>query len=95
MDLDLPESTTAQITKKNNLSISISPGETGPQIFVDKQPVSLDELARHLEPFTGGKKEVQVLLFGDKTTPYQQLYKVLDELKKAGITTVSMQASTE
>ena len=37
----------------------------------------------------------QVLIFAEETLPYQQLYQVLDELHKNGISNISLQASSE
>ncbi len=95
LELDLPESSTAEITKKTSLSISIRSGGAGLEIFVDKRPVPLSELHSHLKPDTTDSKKGNVLLFAEETVSYQQLYRVLDELKKAGISSISLQASVE
>jgi biopolymer transport protein ExbD len=39
-----------------------------------------------------GEKETGVLLFADRSLPYQRLFRVLDEIRMAGLTRISLQA---
>jgi biopolymer transport protein ExbD len=96
MQLDLPESSQAEMSKESPLSLSIRGVESGMEIFVNKLPVSLDELHHHLKAVTrAGSNDPQVLVFAEEKITYQQLYQVLDELKKTGIKDISLQASSE
>jgi len=95
LELDLPESSTAEITKETSLSISIRSGVAGLEIFIDEKPVRLQELHSNLKLIAIGSKKAKVLLFAEETVSYQQLYRVLDELNKAGISSISLQASVE
>jgi len=86
----LPKSTTAKIDKKLILSVTIKADGT---IYLDKEPVSLDTLEQALKRKAG--KETGVLLFSDRSLPYQKLFQVLDRIRKAGLTRVSLQAEVD
>ena len=86
----LPKSTTAKIDKKLILSVTIKADGT---IYLDKEPVSLDGLEQALK--IKGGKETGVLLFSDRSLPYQKLFRVLDRIRKAGLTRVSLQAEVD
>lgn len=95
--LDLPESTTATQTNENDtLSISIRVLDKEMEITVNKVVVSLEEIERTLSEGRQNKeKKPSILLFAEENVSYQQLYMVLDTLKKADFTNISLQASTE
>ena len=95
MELDLPESSQAEISKETPLSISIQTGKTEPKIYLGKQPVSIARLGQELTAANESSKSPQVLIFAEEQLPYQQLYLVLDKLHKNGINNISLQASTE
>ena len=86
----LPKSSTAKIDKKLILSVTIKADGT---IYLDKEPVSLDGLEQALK--IKGGKETGVLLFSDRSLPYQKLFRVLDRIRKAGLTRVSLQAEVD
>jgi len=91
LPVSLPISDTAPID--TNMSISISVRQNG-DIFVDNLKVSHEKLQNILlgrVQKTGGEK-VQVDLFADRTLSYQELYRILDIIRYAGIADVSLQA---
>lgn len=85
----LPLSSTAKIEKQHTLTLSIQAGGT---VFLDKEPVTLESLAETLKLKATENKETGVLLFADKNLPYQKLYTVLDLIRAAGLSQVSLQA---
>lgn len=110
MQLDLPESSQATKTEETPLTLSlrrsVSPSaldtaleselEPALEIFLNKTPISLAELHEHL-PATdeqGGPAQ-EILVFAEENVSYQQLFQVLDELKRAGMTKISLQANPE
>lgn len=92
LNVNLPRSTSAQIEKQLILSVSIDKKDL---IYLDKQKVDLEELTDMLLIKTRGKKNPGVLLFADKGIPYQYLFKVLDRIRMAGITRISLQAEVK
>ena len=94
LPVSLPVSETAPVD--TNVSLTVSVRQNG-DIFVDSTKVSLEELRMLLfdrVQKTGGEKSVQVDLFADRTLSYQELYRILDIIRYAGIADVSLQADT-
>jgi len=92
LPVSLPVSSAAEIHTELNLTITVN--ENG-EIFLDSTEVSLDELQTVLLEKKQKETEaesVQVDLFADKTVSYQELYRVLDIIRTAGISNVSLQA---
>jgi biopolymer transport protein ExbD len=64
-------------------------------MYLDKEPVRLEGLSRRLRHKSDGSKEAGVLIFADKTLPYQSLFRVLDRVRSSGLTRISLQAEVE
>ena len=92
LNLNLPKSDSVEIEKQ--LIISVSIDEEG-FIYIDKQKIDLDQLTQSLKSMTANKKNPGVLLFADKEIPYQDLFKVLDSIRMAGLNRISLQAEAE
>ena len=92
LNLNLPRSNSAEIEKQFIISVSID--EKG-LVYIDKQRVDLKELTEILSAMTVDRKNPGVLLFADKGIPYQDLFKVLDKIREAGLTRISLQAEAE
>ncbi|OQY02210.1 MAG: biopolymer transporter ExbD [Desulfobacteraceae bacterium 4572_123] len=92
MPVDLPVSETVQVDKKLILSVTVNADEA---IYVDKQRVDLDNLTAVLKARAGGSEQPGVLLFADRVLPYQKLFQVLDKIRLAGLTRISLQADQE
>lgn len=88
----LPQSATAEIEKKLELSVTVKEDGT---VFVDKERVELKGLSKYLKRRANSEKEAGVLLFGDRNLPYQKLFQVMDQIRLAGIERISMQAEME
>ena len=94
LPVSLPVSSTAEIQTELNLSISVN---NNGDIFLDKTMVSLEDLQVILQDKVlkaADGKSVQVDLFADKALSYQKLYRVLDIVRTAGVSNVSLQAGT-
>ena len=95
LDLDLPESSQAVVTESESFSVFL---KTDPDqqvtLYLDKRLITRPELLSLLQDHRSTTKEVNVLVFADETTPYQQLFGVLDIIKQAGVTEISLQAHT-
>ena len=92
MPVSLPVSSTAQIDTEQSLTVSVM--QNG-EIFLDKIKISMEELQLVLQDkaqSASDGKDVQVDLFADEALSYQELYRVLDIIRTAGISNVSLQA---
>ena len=92
LPLSLPKSSTTKIEKHLTISISI---DSNGSVFLDKVPVPLEKLKEALQKKATLQKETGVLLFAEKQLTYQRLFRVLDEIKKSGLTRVSLQAEVD
>ena len=92
LPVELPLSTTAEIDKKLVLSVTVKADEA---IYVDKERVSLPELTEVLRSKAGDTREPGVLVFADRALPYQMIYNILDKIRLAGLSRISLQADFE
>ncbi len=101
LQLDLPESSEATMNRqeKEPIFLSIAHGANGIQININKTAIALNDLSLQLQNVTAtkatGGASPGILIFAEEDISYQQLYLVLDELKKGGFTDISLQASSE
>jgi biopolymer transport protein ExbD len=92
LPVELPLSSTAQIDKKLTLSVSVEADET---IYVDKERVALEQLTEVLRSKAAQAREPGVLIFADRSLQYQMIYTVLDKIRQAGLSRISLQADFE
>lgn len=92
LPIRLPTSSTAAVDMASQAAITIT-SDGG--LFLDKAPVTEDTLPLVLQQRRQEKPDVGVQLFADQTVPTQRLIAVLDMVRKAGVTQVSIQARTE
>ena len=88
----LPTSATAKIDKELLLSVTVKSDGT---LYVDKEPVDFNDLSSVLRTKAATHETVGILLFADRTLTYQNLFRVLDQIKMAGINRILLQAETE
>jgi len=92
LPVTLPVSSTAKIDKQLILSVTVKAEGT---VFVDREPVPMAELPRVLKTRSENTENAGVLLFGDKNLSYQKLFEVLDLIRNAGLTRISLQAERD
>lgn len=89
LTVDLPASSEAGIEK--NLVLSVSIDRDG-MVYLDRTPIEIGELTSALKVRAEGQDNPGVLLFADKEVDYQDLFRVLDQIKLAGLNRISLQA---
>jgi len=85
----LPASSASGIEKQLVLSVTVKSDGT---VYIDRERVSSGDLETALKYKTGIGKQAGVMLFADSSLSYQKLFDVLDQIKKAGISHISLQA---
>ncbi len=101
LPVELPVSSTAVAGEEMIVSVTVRYlGDGLSQIMVDENPVELTGLADILRKRAtleagGAGREVGVLLFADRQVDYQQLFGVLDQINRAGLSRISLQADVE
>ena len=88
----LPKSVSAKIDKILVLSVTVKQNGA---VYVDKEPVPIENLSATLAEKAKGEKEPGVLLFADQGLTYQGLFRVLDQIRIAGLDRISLQAEVE
>lgn len=89
LQIALPTSSSAIVEKELRLSVTV---KKDGKIFLDKEPVNLKDLTSTLQEKAFGRIEPGVLLFADQNLPYQKLFRVLDQIRMAGLSKISLQA---
>ncbi|WP_300669918.1 biopolymer transporter ExbD [Desulfoluna sp.] len=88
--LELPESAQASHMEETaELIISV---EADGRVYMGKEVVALTELQARVTRYFEGKTKKQVILSGHKDLSYQNLFKVMDTIRGAGITDIALQA---
>ncbi len=93
--VDLPASDSAALEPEEALAITIQAAGGDILLFVDGESVGLDFLSEHLRSVREKRPDLnklEVQIFADKTVSYQQLFQVLDRVKEAGLSRISLQA---
>lgn len=92
LPIALPKSGSAEIDNRSQMAVSVTyEGD----IYIDNQPVKLNNLQEQLENKTVTEREKGVQVFADRLVEYQRLFMVLDSIKKAGISQISLQAERD
>jgi biopolymer transport protein ExbD len=89
--LEIPGSATTQELKTSTITIGVT--KTGDTV-VDGKTLAADALREKLLALKKDKT-VEVVLAGDKDVPLQQLMKVMDTVRGAGISAVGIAAKAE
>ncbi|MBW1850433.1 MAG: biopolymer transporter ExbD [Deltaproteobacteria bacterium] len=92
LPVSLPSSSVAEIEKHLILSVTVKSDGT---VYVDKEQVAFEDLSQMLETRALGHANPGVLLFADNALSYQFLFRVLDKIKMAGLSRISLQAEAE
>lgn len=85
MPVSLPSSASAIPEPRPALALTI---QANGSIWINKQPVSLGELGSAIKQ----QEATDIQIFADAALPYQDLFHVLDALRKAGLKKISLQA---
>jgi biopolymer transport protein ExbD len=92
LPVSLPQSSTAK--PETNLTLAVTIKENS-EIFVNNTPVLLKDLKSALINQAKQTKKNGVLVFADNRVSYQTLFKILDRIKEAGLSEISLQARAQ
>ena len=90
--VNLPASSSAEIERKPTLSVTIK--QSG-EIVLERDRVPLQDLASLLHAKARISEDLGVFLFADRKVSCQLLVTVLDQIRSAGVTRVSIQTAKE
>ena len=92
MPVTLPISSVTKPEKSFILSVTIKNNDL---IYVNHEHTTLENLANILEQKSKDQENPGVLLFAEKNISYQRLFKILDQIRIAGLHRISLQAEPE
>lgn len=95
LPLKLPSSSAAEPERQVSLALMV---RADGLLLLDKEPVILEKLAFILQERRKQEEEperMSLQIFADDTLSYQELFRVLDQVKMAGLKKVSLQAAPE
>ncbi len=88
LDVNLPQAKGKEIqVERERLVISITRGN---QIFLNKNPITMEELQTKLKKIYEDRVDKEVLLRADKDVSYGFVVRVMSEIKDAGIEKLGM-----
>jgi biopolymer transport protein ExbD len=87
LPLELPDSSRENERTEADMVISID--EEG-RIFINEIPASLESVETSVSALAREKPDAGVILRGDKRVRYGGFFEVLDIIRNAGITTISL-----
>ena len=86
--VDLPQSSTSRVDKKDFISIGI---RANGKIFLEREEVTPSELLSRLTSSYNESPEMKVIIMGDKKAPYERIISVMDMVRKSGIVSLSLE----
>jgi biopolymer transport protein ExbD len=91
MPVTLPTGEQVEPAKPSTVTVTITANGA---LFVDQQAVALERLSNLLRQKTRDKADTSVLLFADRSLVYDRLFKVMDQIRQAGLHRISLQAES-
>lgn len=85
--LNLPKTTVAKVDTTKTVPVSVT--KDG-QIYVEQDPVTLEELSSRLATMKNGDEKLTVVLRGDTDVNYGAVVSVMEVIRLSGIERVSM-----
>ena len=92
IDVNQPTAQTAERRERANILIAIAPNG---EIWIDKRPVDIRSLRAVIERLIAENPEGSVIIQGDRTAQIGQLVEVMDQVRKGGVSNVSIAAAPE
>ena len=90
--VDLPQASASAARPEEDASVVIQLSDAD-SAFWNKEPISLAEVAPRLANYKAGTPNPKVLVTGDERARYGNVVRVLDEVRLAGIQTVTIETA--
>ena len=92
LPVDLPSAQTAQPEQTEQIDITL---EADGDLFLNRQPIQMDELKGALEATISSDSESLVIVNADKNVPHGEVVKVMDRLRQVPGATMAIAADPE
>jgi biopolymer transport protein ExbD len=87
LPVNLPTAATSQKDVKENLNLTLT--QEG-QMFLNKEPITLQDLANQVRAALQGAPELMVIMNADGDVRHHAVVEVMDELRLAGVTRLAI-----
>jgi len=87
LPVNLPTAATSQKDVKENLNLTLT--QEG-QMFLNKEPITLQDLANQVRAALQGVPELMVIMNADGDVRHHAVVEVMDELRLAGVTRLAI-----
>lgn len=87
--VDLPRATTAQLERKDHLTVTITATD---QVYLDEAPVAIDDLGARLLQRAIANPDLEVRINGDEKASHGVVIQALDAVRRAGIQKVDIES---
>ena len=87
LPVNLPTAATSQKDVKENLNLTLT--QEG-QMFLNKAPITLQDLATQVRAALQGEPELMVIMNADGDVRHHAVVEVMDELRLAGVTRLAI-----
>lgn len=91
--VDLPQASAAPVNRDQEDTSVVIQLSDGDAAFWNKEPIFLNEVAPRLANYKASTPNPRVLVTGDDRARYGNVIRVLDEVRLAGITTVTIETA--
>lgn len=91
--VDLPQASAAPVSRDQEDTSVVIQLSDGDAAFWNKEPVSLSEIPPRLANYKASVPSPRVLVTGDDNARYGSVIRVLDEVRLAGITAVTIETA--
>ena len=91
--VNLPAAATAALQDRKAFA-AVTVTQDG-ALYLDRQPVSLEDLAARLQEMQAANSDVRVFIHGDERASFGSAVRVLDQVRLIGITKVAIQTRTD
>jgi biopolymer transport protein ExbD len=81
INVDLPQAATGVTQMREILVVSVDP--VG-QVYIDKDPVTAEQLLKTLQEYIRNKPQGQIVLYASRLSSYNDVVRVLDILRSVG-----------
>ena len=65
------------------------------QLFLQNEPLSLEQLGQHLQPLGASQPDTEVHLRADASVPYGRVIEVMGMAQKAGLTRIGFMTEAD
>lgn len=84
--LELPKSSSGETIGEKNLNFAL---DRSSQLYLDGKPLTFEKLGIILKEEASKGRRLQALISADKNTPHGSVIKLMDVIKKNGITNIA------